>query len=202
MKSLVLVAAILGGVTFSVQAKDGPSRRAEKGCTWFEIRDRTLGLAAWTQQCVFGSRRVDFTVQGSSLAIRFSDGGGPEPVIDVFDLLPDEKPETGVRRLFDAKTSKSVASRCVLAPDRSTKARTGVSRFTFVPDAAYEMELKSKQNPNEVPEPPCGAWGASADGIQYFEAQPASGALKVLFVRVGQDTPLFDERTLRLLPAR
>lgn len=43
--------------------------------------------------------------------------------------------------------------------------------------------------------------GDAPDGIQYFEAQPRSGALKVLFVRVGQDEPLFDEKTLRLLPA-
>ena len=39
-------------------------------------------------------------------------------------------------------------------------------------------------------------------GVQYWEAQPSSGARKVLFVRVGQDIPLFDEKTLRLLPAR
>ncbi len=51
-----------------------------------------------------------------------------------------------------------------------------------------------------MPDPPCGDWGDSPDGIQYFEAQPSSGARKVLFVRVGQDQPLFDERTLRLLP--
>ena len=40
------------------------------------------------------------------------------------------------------------------------------------------------------------------DGIQYFETQPASGSGKVLFVRVGQDVPLFDDFTLRLLPAK
>lgn len=48
--------------------------------------------------------------------------------------------------------------------------------------------------PNELAAP-----GHDPDGIQYFEAQPASATLhKVLFVRVGQDTPLFDEATLRL----
>ena len=67
---------------------------------------------------------------------------------------------------------------------------------------AYAAELKKKQDPNEVGDPPCGDWGSANDGIQYWEAQPGGGARKVLFVRVGQDVPLFDERTLRLLPAR
>jgi hypothetical protein len=38
------------------------------------------------------------------------------------------------------------------------------------------------------------------DGIQYFEV-PAGEGRRVLFVRVGQDEPLFDEQTLRVLPA-
>lgn len=42
--------------------------------------------------------------------------------------------------------------------------------------------------------------GEAPDGIQYWEAQPASGARKILFVRVGQDQPLYDEQTLKLLP--
>jgi hypothetical protein len=75
-----------------------------------------------------------------------------------------------------------------------------VKRFTFVPNAAYQKELDAKADPDEVPDSPCGEWGTAPDGIQYFETQPASGARKVLFVRVGQDEPLFDEKTLRLLP--
>ena len=53
-----------------------------------------------------------------------------------------------------------------------------------------------KADPNEVGDPPCGEWGDAPDGIQYFEVQP--GERRVLFVRVGQDEPLFDEKTLRL----
>lgn len=123
-------------------------------------------------------------------------------MIEVLDLEPGETPEAGVKRVFRSETDKSVADRCVLAPYRGDKPPAGVQRFTFVPDAAFKKELDAKANPNEVPEPPCGEWGDAPDGIQYFEAQPASGARKVLFVRVGQDEPLFDEKTLRLLPSR
>ena len=68
-----------------------------------------------------------------------------------------------------------------------------------MPNKALEKELAAKADPNEVPDPPCGDWGDAPDGIQYFEVQPSTGARKVLFVRVGQDEPLFDETTLRLL---
>jgi len=135
-----------------------------------------------------------------SLAAQYSDGGGPEPLVDVLDLVPGETTEAGIRRLFRARTAPAIAGRCVLAPYRGTKPRAGAERFTFVPDAAYQKELDAKADPNEVPEPPCGDWGDAPDGIQYFEAQPASGARRVLFVRVGQDEPLFDEKTLRILP--
>ena len=50
---------------------------------------------------------------------------------------------------------------------------------------------------DQVGDPPSGDWGDAPDGIQYFEVQP--GARSVLFVRLGQDEPLFDEKTLRLI---
>ncbi len=182
---------------------DGPSRPAIKGCAWEKVADASVGLEAWVQRCDFGFRKIDFLFEGNSLAIRYSDGGGkPDPLVDVLDLSPGEAPEAGIRRLFAERTEKDLAARCVLAPYRGDKAPTGVRRYTFVPDAAYRKELDRKADPEEVPEPPCGDFGEAPDGIQYFEAQPASGARKILFVRVGQDEPLFDEKTLRLLPPR
>jgi hypothetical protein len=119
-------------------------------------------------------------------------------VVEVLDLLKGETPEAGIRRIFALHTDKKVAARCVLRPYTEGTAPAGAQRFTFVPDAAYRKELDAKAE-DGVPDPPCGDWGVAPDGIQYFEAQPASGARKVLFVRVGQDEPLFDEATLRLL---
>jgi hypothetical protein len=179
----------------------GPARPAVKGCAWEKTSNAALGLEAWVQRCDYGFRKIDFLVKDASLAVRYSDGGSPEPVVDVLALLPGETPEAGVKRLFEARTEKAVANRCVMVP-YGGETRAGAKRLTFVPDSAYHKELQAKADPNEVPDPPCGDWGDAPDGIQYFETQPASGARKVLFVRVGQDEPLFDEKTLRLLPER
>ncbi|HMB44102.1 MAG TPA: hypothetical protein VKM00_09560 [Luteimonas sp.] len=191
---------IVTAKTLSAPART-PSRPAEQGCVWEKFSDANLHLHAWVQRCDFGARKIDFLASGHSLAIRYSDGGDtPDPVIDVLDLLPRETPEHGIQRLFAARTDKKLAARCVLVPyrDASMKTPNGVRRFTFVPNKAYGKELAAQAKPDDVPDPPCGDWGDAPDGIQYFEAQPASGVAKVLFVRIGQDTPLFDEATLRL----
>jgi hypothetical protein len=190
---LLLVAALPAG------AAGGPSRKPVKGCAWRKISDPALGLEAWVQRCDFGFRKIDFQVAKTSLLVRWSDGGGTtEPVIEVLDLLRGETPEAGIRRIFTLHTDKKVAARCVLRRYTEGTTPAGAQRFTFVPDAAYQKELDAKAE-DGVPDPPCGDWGTAPDGIQYFEAQPASGARQVLFVRVGQDEPLFDEATLRLL---
>ncbi len=177
----------------------GPSRKPSKGCAWRKISDAALGLEAWVERCDYGFRKIDFQVAGSALVMRLSDASGtPEPVVEVLDLVKGETPEAGIRRIFALHTDKKVAARCVLRRYTESAAPAGVQRFTFVPDAAYQKQLDAKAE-DGVPDPPCGDWGVAPDGIQYFEAQPASGARKVLFVRVGQDEPLFDEATLRLL---
>jgi len=178
---------------------NGPSRPPVKGCAWEKLSDPKLGLEAWVQRCDFGFRKIDFLAKGRSLLVRYSDGGAPDPLIEVLDLLPGETAKAGVKRIFAAHTDKALVGRCVLISYQGSPSPAGVKRFTFVPNAGYQKELDRKADSNEVPDPPCGEWGDQPDGIQYFETQPASGARSVLFVRVGQDEPLFDEQTLRLL---
>jgi len=167
-----------------------PSRAPEQGCKWEQLSVKNLGLDAWVQRCDFSFRKIDFFAKGHSLFIRYSDGGAPEAVIDVFELKAGETAEAGLKRIFAEHTPKKIASTCKLAAFREDAPRKDVQRFTFVP------KVPPKSDPDEVGDPQCGELGDSPDGIQYFEVQP--GARKVLFVRVGQDVPLFDEQTLTL----
>ena len=201
--SVVFLLALSMSVT-TLTAADRPSREPEKGCKWEKLTDPALGLEAWVERCDFGYRKVDLFVKGKSLDIRYSDGGAPEAMIDVIDLQAGETPEAGLKRVFAAHTKKDVAKRCVLAPFKGEPVRSDVKRMTFVPNAAFQKELDKKNavegSDGDIPEPPCGDFGDSPDGIQYFEVQP--GAPRVLFVRVGQDIPLFDEQTLKVLPLK
>jgi hypothetical protein len=200
MKFAVLACSIL--LATVVTAADRPSRPAEKLCTWQKVSDPSLGLEAWVQRCNYGGgRKIEFVPQDHALSMRDSDSGEPAKVIRLFDLLPGETPEQGLRRVFDAQTDKKLTKRCVLAPYKPDSKRAGVKRYEFVPDKAYQKEL-DKVKQDGIPDPPCGDFGMQPDFAQYFEVQPASGARKVMLIDAGQDTPLFDEETLRLLPPK
>ncbi|WP_245267601.1 hypothetical protein [Mesorhizobium sp. WSM1293] len=144
-------------------------------------------------------RQIHFEFAGKALAIKYSDGGAADPLVEVFDIKPGETAEAALQRLFLEKTDKAVSARCVLAPYTEGTVPAGVKRYTFSPDAAYAKELKALASSDEIPEPPCGDWGEMPDGMQYFEV-PAGEGHSLLFVRIGQDEPLFDEQTLRVLP--
>ncbi|MER8833950.1 hypothetical protein NKJ72_13390 [Mesorhizobium sp. M0045] len=176
-----------------------PSRPPVDKCSWERLADRDVGLAAWVQRCDFGFRRIHFEFGGNALAIKYSDGGSADPVVEVFDMLPGEAADAALQRIFTQKTEKAISTRCVLMPYTEGATPARILRYVFSPDAAYREELKTVANPDEVGEPPCGEWGEAPDGIQYFEVQSPE-LRKLLFVRVGQDEPLFDEQTLQVLP--
>jgi hypothetical protein len=196
--ALIVLTFILTNAASATQ--DAPSRSAEKGCAWEKVSDASMGLAAWVQQCDFGFRKIHLYIKQNSLMIHWSDGGDDSALIETFELAPEETPVAGIQRVFAEHTAKTLAARCLLKPYKGDAVPAGVKRYTFVPDAKFQKELDAKQDPNEVPDPPCGDWGDAPDGIQYFEAQPGTGTHRIMFVRVGQDAPLFDEKTLRLLP--
>jgi hypothetical protein len=180
-------------------ADSAPSRPPIDTCAWERLADQKVGLAAWVQRCDFGFRQIHFEFARNALAIKYSDGGAADPLVEVFDIQPGETAEAALRRLFLEKTDKAVSARCVLTLYTEGSVPAGVKRYTFSPDAAYAKDLKALANPDEVPEPPCGDWGEAPDGIQYFEVQ-VGDVRKLLFVRIGQDEPLFDEQTLQVLP--
>jgi hypothetical protein len=184
-----------------VLADEGkPSRPPVDKCAWERLADKGVGLSAWVQRCDFGFRQIHFEFVNGALAVIYSDGGDPEPLVEVFDIQPGEAADTALNRIFAERTDKTIAAQCKLAPYAGQQTLpTGVARYTFVPDAAYQKTLDAKADPNEVGEPPCGDWGDAPDGVQYFEVAP-NDARKLLFVRIGQDEPLFDEQTLEILP--
>lgn len=180
-------------------AADHPSRAAEKGCAWRKLSDPALGLEVWVQRCTYSANRtIDFVAQDHALVMHDSDSREPLTVIRMFDLQPGETVEQGLRRIYAAHTDKKIAQRCVLAPYKPAAKRAGVKRYDFVPDKAYQKQL-DKVKDDGVPDPPCGDLGTQPDSVQYFEVQPSSGSRKIMLVDAGQDIPLFDEETLRLL---
>lgn len=192
---------VLLALLLAIAAADRPSREAFDSCAWEKLSDPKLGLEAWVQRCHSADHDVEFVVEDHAVAMRDSYFKKPMRVIEVFDLLPGETPENGLRRIFASKTDEAIAKRCVLAPYDVPPNRRDVKRYSFVPDEAYQRELDAVAE-DGIPDPPCGELGDQPDFIQYFEVQPSSGSRKVILVITGQDAPLFDEETLQLLRAQ
>ena len=201
IKALAFGALALLFVDAAVAA-DKPSRASQKGCKWEKLNAPATGIDAWVQQCDFGFRKIRLYGKDNKLLQHYSDGGEDEALVESFARQPDEKPEAAVKRVFAEHTAdKSLVARCVLEPwkDEDPHAKpppAGVKRYTFQPNAALKKELDAKQDPGDIPEPPCGEWGYTPDGIQYFEVH--GDAPRILMVRPGQDEPLFDENTLQV----
>jgi hypothetical protein len=205
VKNLLLLLVLTLPLVAHAAKSDKPSRAADKDCKWEQINDEKLGLALWVEGCDDHDRKIDHFVKGNALMERFSDGGEPEALIETFDLNNGESIEAGLERIFDLHTpDKTLVKRCELKPYHGYQdvVPPGVKRYTFLPNAKYQKVVDKKNAANDgVPDPECGDWGDAPDGIQYFETQPGNNVHRVMFVRVGQDDPLFDEKTLRLLPS-
>jgi hypothetical protein len=200
-KMLGILAFGLSTFTHVAWSKDAASRAAEKGCAWERISDATLGLDVWVQRCDFGYRKINLYAKGNALMQHFSDGGEDEKLVETFEMQPDEKPEAAIKRIFTEHTSdKDLIARCLVKPYKGyDPTPKGAKRYTVLPNAALKKELDAKADPGDIPDPPCGDWGDTPDGVQYYEVH--EGAPRIMIVRAGQDEPLFDEKTIRVLPA-
>jgi hypothetical protein len=200
--STCLILAALSALAISPAVAQGvePSRPAAEGCAWEHLSDASAGLSAWVQRCDFGDYKTEFRFDQTNVVQYSSNGLDPSIVIEVLDLNEGETALQGMRRIFDAHTDAQMASRCVISPYTSMESPVGVERYDFAANAEYAAEPIVDEDPNEAGSPLCGDWGAMPLGTQYFEIQPQSSARKILFVRIGEYQPFFDEQTLQLLP--
>ena len=170
--SLILLLVIIASTAL---AADHPSRAAQKGCKWEKVTNAAAGFEAWVQRCDFGYRKIDLFIKGSSLFSRFSDGGAPDPLVDVLPLLAGETAESGLKRIFASHTDKKLVKRCVLAPYPGDR-RPGAMRYTFLPDRAYKKELDAKADPGDIGDPPAATGAMRRTGFSTLRCSPAPAA--------------------------
>lgn len=178
------------------------SRPPEKGCAWKLFSSPELGLEVPCQRCDFGFRVIDFGAGKSSLYQSMADTGKKEdvyPVITMFEKKADEGPDEAIRRVAFKKLSRYQRKHCLVVAKHVPHLGLSKSAFTISPDEAYAAKVAEKAG-TDVPPPPCGDLGESADSLTYFEFHALENPRRFAFVSAGQDTPLFDETRLRFLP--
>ena len=178
------------------------SRAPEKGCAWKLFSSPALGLEVPYQRCDFGYRVIDFVAGKNALLESMTDTGKKAdiyPVVTVFEKKAEEGPDEAILRVAGKKLSRYKRKHCIVLAKHVASLGAGKAAFTLSPDAEYLSKVEDEAG-GDIPAPPCGDLGELADGLTYFEFHPTENPRRFLFVNAGQDTPLFDETALKLLP--
>lgn len=178
------------------------SRPPEKGCAWNLFSSPALGLEVPYQRCDFGFRVIDFGAGKTSLFQSMRETGKKEdvfPVISMFEKKADETPDEAIRRVAFKKLSRYQRRHCSVVARHIPHLGLSKSAFTISPDEEY-AEKAARKAGTDVPPPPCGDLGESADTLTYFEFHAVENPRRFAFVWAGQDTPLFDEARIKFLP--
>jgi hypothetical protein len=158
------------------------SRAPEKGCQWIDFRNDKQGYSVLVQDC---------------------DGGrsGTEQArkdIEMFTKGSDVPIEVAIReRIFGTMTDREREG-CAVRPQTRIMFPGLVQSFEIVPRGPYASEVLKRREEGEELDP-CGKYGPGRKAA-FFEYQPSESLKKYVFVRLGQDPPLFDEMSIRIAP--
>lgn len=202
MKLAAGLTALAAFAAFAAAPPPLASRPAETGCAWRLFSSPELGLEVPVQRCDFGFRVIDFGAGKTSLYQSMRDAGQKEdvyPVISMFEKKADETPDEAIRRVAFKKLTRYQRRHCSVTARHVPYLGLSKSAFTITPDEKYAAEVAEKAG-TDVPPPPCGDLGESADSLTYFEFHAMENPRRFAFVSAGQDTPLFDESRLKFLP--
>lgn len=165
-----------------------PSRQPYEGFVWDEVRGAGLRLLAQRN----GSMRVMADPSLPGMVLVRDGSASPVRLIQVFDIGGG-----GISVLTDTLSARGelpVGETCRFR--KIDSGRAGVSRYILVPHGDYAAHVDSVSALGPVPST-CGGWGVGNSGMRYFETYDSSPS-KSVFVEIGQEMPLFDEKSIIL----
>ncbi len=181
-----------------------PSRPPEQGCTWSKLSDKTVGISLFAQTCDFGFRKIRFEMSpkdASVYEVVLDTAPGAkesrEQLIVSLKKAPTEKIETAIRRVAAPMAPEPRRKHCRAVAAKDVDLPEGKKAYQFAPD---DEEKLVEAAGGDIPDLPCGEYGLDFDSQSYFEYHPAENPRRFAMVFIGQDTPLFDEKSLSFLP--
>jgi len=198
--SLIAAAAFCIAKFSVLHMPPAPSRAADDGYKWGLMTG--AGLRIWAESSYVGSRHVRMAAMPDGFGVQLRDDGeawtAPEQVIRVFKLKPGE-PIGAIAPLLKLHYRTGADCRFQASPENAV---SGEKHYQFVPFGKTLDEYNRSVNPDEPPsqeDDPCGDYGSMREGINYFAVQDAHPDT-VIYMDLGEDEPLFDERTMEVLP--
>lgn len=174
------------------------------GCSWKTISDKVVGVEMFAQDCDFGFRKIRFEPSpkdASIYSVMIDTAPGSkesrEALIVVFKKPAGEAIEASIRRVASPKAPAARRPRCKVLPAKDAGLPKGHLAYAYAPDDEEKLVAEAH---GDIPELPCGEYGLDFDSQSYFEYHPSESKTRFAMVFIGQDEPLFDEKTLKFLP--
>lgn len=191
---------------FSKQKKSNKSkdleRQAERDCNWEDFKSKNLGINFMIQKCNWKEDSPIFLESGDSIIQTQKKTNTKKDefkIIEVFRKKEDEDFEEVINKKFVSKLSRTERNHCLAKQSFFILDDRSKINFVIEPDTALQERILQETPEGEIPRDPCGEYGISGNGfIKYFEYHPEESKTKFIFVRVGQDPPFFDEKTIKL----
>ena len=178
------------------------SRAPDPGCSWENFESSDLGVRLLVENCADPSMHYVFSVNGDWVEQhRPSDDRtfGSHEMIRVLTKPADQPVEVAIRERFIARLAEKAArASCKVVPAKDTGVHgDGKILLEIVPSGAYERKImrQLKKEPRDFG---CGDYGKGQANL-YFEYHPAESKTKYLWIDAGQDEPLFDQDSLKII---
>lgn len=187
IRILIIVTLLLCGCRHNVEkSSNQPSRAPYPGFHWEHVKG--AGLDFWAQHSDDLKVVADNGLPGAILVD--SAGTRMEVVMQLFTL--ENRDIADVLRLIGKQSGSDECMKCKFEEIES--GREGVGRYILKSDGAYAQAMDSIMR-NEPVTSTCSGFGTGNSGMRYFEIHD-SHPDKALFVEIGQEQPLFDEKSI------
>ena len=167
-------------------------RLVAEGCRWERVEGG--GLSLWAQACdlATGRWRLAWNTQRRGFEVTVN-GQAHALVVQPWQVEADgaQAGHAAVVAALKAAGHLPPDSSCRLAPAAVRPLPRTAATFVLAPPVPVPPVTAS----GEVPEPPCGAYGASTHGVRYFLTDLRWPGLAV-FIDEGQEQPMFDPRSI------
>ncbi len=171
------------------ELSEKPLRQAYEGFEWEKVSG--AGIELWAQKSKNIQIGISETLPGAF--VERIENGKPvatDLVIQIFELKNQRIEDV----LDDLKGYEKWNEEEKCAFSKIESGRPDVDRYILMPTgkALKEYEARSSQEPICST---CGEFGSGNSGVRYFEIHH-SNKNKALFIDIGQEEPLFDEKTI------
>lgn len=153
-------------------------------------------MGLWTEACQFdtGARAVAYdaatdsfvtTIDGkpdATVLRQFRVGGGPEALLGALKA--------------QGLVLDNAECQMLKVTDTPSPVPAGWTMWNVMPTGALKQAF-DKEVQEQVPEPPCGTLGYTADSVSFFMVKDDAPG-RVFYVDLGQEAAMLDIKTLRL----